>query len=165
MERNIVMHESMENGESGSPTRRAVLVGAGAAAVAVLAGCATYDSNQPPPDDGGDPGTDPGTDPSGGSDGAAKALVKTTDVPVGGGVVIERSRVVVTQPQQGTFKCFTAVCTHQGCVVAEVKGGTINCPCHGSAFKIADGSVSNGPAARALRAIDIKVDGTDITLA
>ena len=77
-------------------------------------------------------------------------------------MVIEKSRVVVTQPQKGTFKCFTAVCTHQGCVVADVKNGTINCPCHGSAFKIADGSVANGPATRALRAVDIKVAGTDI---
>jgi Rieske Fe-S protein len=143
----------------GPASRRAVLVGAGAAAVAVLAGCQTYDSNAPVVDPGGDP---PENDPSGA---VAAALVQTAQVPVGGGVVLEQQRVVVTQPQAGTFKCFTAVCTHQGCTVSEVKGGTINCPCHGSAFKVADGSVAKGPATKALRAIDITVDGADIKLA
>src|SRR6185295_10894112 len=101
-------------------------------------------------------------DPSGAT---TAALTQTSQVPVGGGIVLDQQRVVVTQPQAGTFKCFTAVCTHQGCLVSEVEGGTINCPCHGSAFKVADGSVANGPANKPLRAIDIKVDGTDITLA
>jgi nitrite reductase/ring-hydroxylating ferredoxin subunit len=35
-------------------------------------------------------------------------------------------------------------CTHQGYIVASVSGGTINCPCHGSKFSIANGSVVNG---------------------
>jgi Rieske Fe-S protein len=142
----------------GLASRRAVLVGAGAAAVAVLAGCQTYDSNAPVEEPDVGPADDPG-------DGTAAALVQTAQVPVGGGIVLDQQRVVVTQPQAGTFKCFTAVCTHQGCLVSEVKGGTINCPCHGSAFKVADGSVATGPANKALRAIDIKVEGTDIKLA
>lgn len=143
----------------GPASRRAVLVGAGAAAVAVLAGCQTYDSNAPVAA-GADP---PEEAPSGGD--TTAALAQTAQVPVGGGVVLDQQRVVVTQPQAGTFKCFTAVCTHQGCLVSEVKGGTINCSCHGSAFKVADGSVASGPASKALRAIDITVDGADIKLA
>ena len=71
----------------------------------------------------------------------------------------------MTQPETGKFRAFSAACTHQGCTVADVRNGTINCPCHGSAFKIADGSVANGPATRALRAINIAVDGTDIKVA
>jgi len=73
--------------------------------------------------------------------------------------------MVITQPKAGTIKAFTAVCTHQGCVVADVSNGTINCPCHGSRFKVADGSVANGPATRGLRQISVTVDGADIKLA
>lgn len=35
-------------------------------------------------------------------------------------------------------------CTHQGCHVAEVANGTINCPCHGSSFAVADRAVVTG---------------------
>ena len=52
---------------------------------------------------------------------------------------------MLTQPEAGTFTAFSATCTHQGCAVTEVVGGTINCPCHGSKFAIADGSVTAGP--------------------
>ncbi len=69
---------------------------------------------------------------------------------------------MVTQPEAGSFKAFTAVCTHQGCIVSTVSGGTINCPCHGSKFSIKDGSVVNGPATQPLAAIAIKVEGTSI---
>jgi len=72
---------------------------------------------------------------------------------------------VITQPQAGTFEAFTAVCTHQGCIVNSVSGGTINCPCHGSKFSIANGSALNGPAASALAPVSIKVQGTSIVQA
>jgi len=141
-------------------SRRVVLASAGAAAVAVLGGCATYgQSSGNPPDD------DPPEEPEPSDGGTPKPLAQTSDIPVGGGTVFDQRRVVVTQPQAGTFKAYTAVCTHQGCVVAEVKNGEILCPCHGSKFKIADGAVAAGPASRPLRAIDLKVTGTDITLA
>ena len=39
----------------------------------------------------------------------------------------------------------------QGCTVAAVADGTINCDCHGSAFSIKDGSVVTRPATRAAR--------------
>jgi len=124
-------------------TRRAVLAVAG---VAALGGCAKYGES------------------SGGGAPAGGPLAKTGDIPVGGGKVFEDRQVVVTQPEKGTFKCFTAVCTHAGCTVGEVKGGTINCPCHGSQFKIADGSVAHGPAEKPLAAIPLTVDGDSLKL-
>jgi Rieske Fe-S protein len=137
-----------------------MLVGTGAAAAAVLTGCAT---GSQPPGSAGPPAT--GTDPDPATDAPEETqgpLAHTDDVPVGGGIVLDQKNIVLTQPGKGTFKAFTATCTHQGCQVVEVKGGTIRCPCHGSQFKIADGSVAQGPAARALREIAINVDGTDI---
>jgi Rieske Fe-S protein len=48
--------------------------------------------------------------------------------------------------------------------VFEVVGGTINCPCHGSKFAVADGSVSAGPAPRPLPEQPVTVQGTSIVL-
>ncbi|WP_308250672.1 Rieske (2Fe-2S) protein [Nonomuraea rhizosphaerae] len=93
------------------------------------------------------------------------ALGKTSDIPVGGGTVFKDQKVVVVQPTSGEFKAFSAVCTHQGCSVASVANGTIDCPCHGSKFKIEDGSVTAGPAKDPLPEQQIKVDGDQITLA
>ena len=55
---------------------------------------------------------------------------------------------MVTQPAAGEFRAFSATCTHQGCAVGDVTDGTINCPCHGSKFAVADGAVVDGPARR-----------------
>ncbi len=91
-------------------------------------------------------------------------LASTEEIPLGGGKIFETEQVVITQPAVGEFKCFSAVCTHQGCVVAEVKAGTINCGCHGSKFAL-DGTVSNGPATSALPTRAVKVTGNQISLA
>jgi nitrite reductase/ring-hydroxylating ferredoxin subunit len=72
-------------------------------------------------------------------------LVAKADVPLGGGVILGDQNVVVTQPSKGTFEGFSATCTHQGCILASVAGGTINCGCHGSQFSITDGSNVAGP--------------------
>ncbi|MEU6482085.1 Rieske (2Fe-2S) protein [Streptomyces sp. NPDC047017] len=98
------------------------------------------------------------------SSAAGGELARTSDIPIGGGKVFKEQRVVVTQPSQGQFKAFSAVCTHQGCTVAEVADGTIDCPCHGSMFHIADGSVTHGPATSPLAARKIEVRGNSIRL-
>ena len=94
----------------------------------------------------------------------ADALTTTGKVPEGGGTVFSDEKVVVTQPTAGEFSCFTAICTHSGCVVSSVDGGTINCMCHGSKFSIADGSVVNGPATSGLSKVPISVQGGSISL-
>ena len=144
--------------------------------VVVLGGCQAY-GDTGGGDTGGNAGNDTGADTgasaeggnAGGGEGAppagAAALAKAADIPVGGGKIFKEQNVVITQPKKGTFKCFSAECTHAGCQVAEVAKGTINCPCHGSKFKVADGSVANGPASKPLPARKITVDGDSITLA
>lgn len=77
-------------------------------------------------------------------------------------MIIDSERIVITQPQSGSFKAFTAICTHEGCIVNSVSNGTINCPCHGSKFAITDGAVVHGPATRPLAPIAINVEGTSI---
>ncbi len=73
---------------------------------------------------------------------------------MGGGVILAEQKIVITQPTEGEFKAFTAVCTHQACIVAEVQE-TINCTCHQSKYSIEDGSVQGGPAPAPLEEVAI----------
>jgi Rieske Fe-S protein len=116
---------------------------------------------------GNDPGT--GTDSGGTSTGSGhtsgEQVTQTSDIAVGGGQVFADQEVVVTQPAAGEFKCFTAICSHQGCIVASVSDGTINCDCHGSKYSIENGDVEQGPATFPLAEVPITVTGDEITFA
>ena len=129
-------------------TRRTVLLATGAATLA--AGCSKYGNS--------DSGSAANT--SGGQE-----LAKTSEIPVGGGKIFKDQKVVVTQPKKDEFKAFSAICTHLGCTVSTISNGTIDCPCHGSRYRIADGSVAGGPAPKPLPAEQIKVEGNSIRLA
>jgi len=150
--------------ESPAPglSRRAVVAGAGGVAAAgLLSACgggsvATAPAPTAAPEPA--PASAAPAAPSG------TALTSTSDVPVGGGTVFADKDVVVTQPTAGDFKAFSATCTHQGCKVKSVADGNIVCPCHGSKFAIADGSVTNGPAKSPLPEKTISVDGDSISL-
>jgi Rieske Fe-S protein len=95
---------------------------------------------------------------------AGEALTQASAIEVGGGAIFADQEVVVTQPSEGEFKCFTAICTHQGCLVSSVSDGTINCDCHGSSFSIEDGEVEAGPATFPLAEVPISVSGDSISL-
>jgi len=150
--------------------RRRALSGTAAITVGVpvLAACGGSDTTA----------TDPSTTPTGtadpdsetsspsedGGSGGGEALASATDVPVGGCFVVAASKIVVTQPTEGEFRAFSAVCTHQGCVVESSADGEIPCPCHGSRFSLDDGSPLSGPATSPLSSVEIAVDGDSITL-
>jgi len=67
--------------------------------------------------------------------------------------------VIVTQPEAGHFRAFEANCTHMRCFITWVADGLIQCPCHGSQFRISDGSVVKGPATRSLDTRAVTVSG------
>lgn len=132
-------------------------------ATPLLAACGSEDPDEPgtTSGDGADNGAGDGasetpTEETGGP------LVAAADVPVGGGVILEDQKIVVTQPTEGEFLGFSAVCTHQGCVVTKVEDGTIQCPCHGSQFSVEDGSVVGGPAPSPLPGVEVAVEGDDV---
>jgi nitrite reductase/ring-hydroxylating ferredoxin subunit len=140
-------------------SRRTVIMNAGlaAAALAGLSSCTTYGSG---------PVTEPApANTSGGATGGAGSGLTATaaDIPVGSGKVFPDAQAVITQPKQGDFKAFSAICTHQNCPVANVTD-TINCECHGSKYSITDGSVVNPPATRPLDTKTINVDGDTLTV-
>ena len=135
-------------------SRRTVLgaFGGGAAAT-VVAGCGGSSQGDDAP-------------AAGGSDVATGAtLVAEGDVPVGSGVILTKDKLVVTQPTKGTFLGFSAVCTHQGCLVDKVDGDQIECPCHGSVYSTKDGSVINGPAQKPLPSVKVAVKGNQVVKA
>ncbi|MFE7796503.1 ubiquinol-cytochrome c reductase iron-sulfur subunit [Nocardia sp. NPDC057440] len=120
-------------------TRRSVLIGVGAAAAAVAAGCASGSADSGP------------------------LRVSLAEIPVGGGRIFHQQGLVVTQPTPGEVRAFSAVCPHQGCAVSKI-GDTIECPCHGSKFSIADGSVLRGPAREPLAARNVAIEATEIVV-
>lgn len=142
-------------GVSAHMSRRGVVAATGLVGLGVLAGCGGGGG-------GGGSGAQGGGGGSGGKSGGVS--VATADVPVGGGTVLADQKIVVTQPKKDEFKAFSAVCTHQGCTVNEVAGGTINCPCHGSKYSIVDGAVEGGPAPRPLPSKSATVKGGDVVV-
>jgi Rieske Fe-S protein len=137
-----------------SINRRRALAGSAALAVGapVLAACGSDGSTA----------VDSGASGGSGGSGSGETLASAADVPVGGCLVVPDAKVVVTQPTEGDFKAFTAVCTHQGCLVETSTEGDIPCPCHSSKFSLDDGSPVSGPATSALAAVGITVDGDAI---
>jgi Rieske Fe-S protein len=151
-----------------------LLLGAGALAVA---GCSTkpvaFNANE----DGSPPGqaaptpstamsSAPMTPPM--TPAAAPAtgtvLAAAGDIPVGGGKVFAAEKIVVTQPVADEYRAFSAVCTHVGCLVNQVANGTIDCPCHGSQFRITNGAVVTGPAMSPLPPKKIKIEAGKVVL-
>ena len=122
-----------------TPCRRTVLKGAAATCgVGLLSAC------------GGD-GQAAGGDPD-------APLLQLDEVPVGGATYVTAGngdKVIVTRPAEGEAVAFSAVCPHQGCVVAP-DDEQLTCPCHGSAFEL-DGSLKKGPAEKGLESYAVKV--------
>jgi Rieske Fe-S protein len=147
--------------------RRTILRGAtvGGLALPLFAACSGGGdgASSGSPSDASSPGevSSPG---DAGSASAGGASVSAAEVPVGGGIIVKDQKAVVTQPAKGDFKAFTAVCTHKGCTVAEVEGGLILCPCHGSKFSIEDGSRQAGPAEAPLASKKVTVEGDQISI-
>ncbi len=130
----------------GPVDRRTVMAGVGitAAALTLTAACSSNDSSTAVASAAPPPGAPAGQ------------LARTSDVPVGGGVIV--GDTVITQPTAGKFEGFSSTCTHAGCKVNQVVGGLIECPCHGSRFRL-DGTVAQGPAPRPLDPHPVKVQG------
>lgn len=163
--------------QHAGPARRTVLRGAATLGVlgasGALAACGGGDEGDEVTSEGNTGDTTSGDTTSGGSTSGGSTsggssgggFAKTTEIEVGSGKIYPKEKVVVTQPTMGTYKAFSAECTHQGCVVSQITSKGINCGCHGSQFSLSDGSVQRPPAEKPLAEKKITVSGTDISLA
>lgn len=137
-------------------SRRTVLGGAGVAALAVGSGFALSGCSQDSPGPSGQSG------PSGQQSAAGPVSVPSSEVTVGSGKVA--GAFIVAQPVAGEYKAYSNICPHQGCAVSLIKEGKAVCPCHGSEFKLADGSRVAGPAKTGLTAATVEQDGDSLSV-
>src|SRR4051794_38398830 len=150
------------------PTRRRVVTTTmlGAVAATALAACGgdtPAATTQPPAGETGSASAGGSASASAGN-GGGDVIAKVADVPVGGAAAArtpEGTAIILSQPSAGKVVAFDARCPHQGCTVAP-SGGRLLCPCHGSAFKTADGSLINGSATKGLTEVTVTVSGDDV---
>lgn len=149
---------------SARTSRRALggVLGLGAA-LPVLAACTVGSSSGSESDSGSGGGEDSGGGDSG-SGGDSGLSVPASEVPSGGGVILDEEELVLTQPSDGEYRAFSGICTHQGCLVSQVTPDGIQCSCHNSLFSLEDGSVLSGPADGPLAERSVTVDGEDLTV-
>ncbi|WEO75842.1 Rieske (2Fe-2S) protein [Cryobacterium sp. SO2] len=137
--------------DSPALTRRTLLVAGSAGTALALAACAPNTSSSGS-GTGGDSGTTTPTE-----------VARLSDVPVGGAVAVmfDGAQIIVSQPTAGEVVAFSAICTHQGCIVQPEKTG-LNCPCHQSLFDTATGAVLQGPATEPLPPVAVTLDGDKV---
>jgi cytochrome b6-f complex iron-sulfur subunit len=127
------------------PSRRTVLTGAGAVgAAALLAACSGGESGPPMVESSADDPvvTELSTLREQGAIGFESDSGKAIAIDLGDEVV-----------------AYSSVCTHNGCTVdRDAEQRQIACPCHGSRFDPADGTVLNGPARQPLAPVAVTVD-------
>jgi cytochrome b6-f complex iron-sulfur subunit len=70
---------------------------------------------------------------------------------------------LVARTAQDSFSALTPICTHEACTITGFDSQNYVCPCHGSRFDTS-GRVTNGPAARSLRAYQTRFAGDVLTI-
>jgi Rieske Fe-S protein len=142
--------------------RLCAALGAGFAASPLLASCGRSAEVEP---GGGEP-------LNGGPEvGEVEAIAEASGMKPGTALPFTDARsgeqAVLLRLESGEFAAYSALCTHQGCIVAyEAEEGMLECPCHGSIFDPTDGGrVEQGPAERPLPEVRVEVrDGEVVRL-
>ncbi len=155
------------------PSRRQVIAGVGASALA-LAGCATEEPTGQP--SAGQPSASgsskapetsespkPSESPETSEEPAGATLTALDDVKVGESVLVKSGsdEVLVCRISDTEAVAYSAICTHKGCTV-EPSGKELKCPCHASRFNTTDGGVLGGPAQAPLAKFDVHVKGGNV---
>jgi Rieske Fe-S protein len=124
------------------PSRRAVLGAAGAAVLLTACGGAESSTAE---------ATSAPTDP---------VIAELEELRAEGALAFQTSDGKAIAIARGDeVVAYSAICTHDGCTVGwDAEDEVIACPCHGSRFDAADGSVVRGPARSALAAVQVEVD-------
>ena len=159
--------------------RQLVLGGAGAVGLAVFTGAlagvtaavgralhvAPAAARRPLPG-GPAPGTTPQTQQTHGSRASrlpGTPIVDASRLPVGNAMHFtdqQGAPAWLIHESDGSFRAFSAVCTHAGCTV-DISGGEFVCPCHGGSYSVTSGAVLGGPPPSPLPELQVRVvDGS-----
>ncbi len=104
------------------------------------------------------------TEASSSAAGGKVAVASPAQIPPGAGkVVAVGSKPAIVVNVDGTYKAYSAICTHLGCIVAyDPNARAIVCPCHDGHFSPANGSVISGPPPAPLPSLTVTVEGDKI---
>ncbi len=94
------------------------------------------------------------------TNGAATLTVDGTALSSAGGAAIVTSglgTLLVVRTDATSVSAYTATCTHQQCTINGFTESVFQCPCHGSRFSPANGSVLRGPATQPLRRFNASI--------
>lgn len=65
----------------------------------------------------------------------------------------------------GQYYAISDICSHEECNLSdggEIRGESIVCPCHDSAFNVKTGAVDSLPATNPIETYQVRVEGTNI---
>ena len=95
-------------------------------------------------------------------------VAKVSDVPEGEMIkVMVGTEPVALYKLDGKIYATTNICTHEECELDEnhlMHGDVVECTCHGSQFKVSDGSVVLPPATEPLKTYQVSVEGEDVLI-
>jgi len=104
--------------------------------------------------------------PSSGAPSGGVKIASASAISVGSSfqfVDKQGSPAFLLQPAKGKYLAYSAVCTHQGCIVGFDSGSnSFQCPCHGATYNGQTGQVMAGPAPSPLTKIHVVESGGNI---
>jgi Rieske Fe-S protein len=96
-----------------------------------------------------------------------RVIAQAGEIPVGGSKIFtyptDVEPCILLRPAAEDYVAYSRLCTHASCpVFYQAEENRLNCPCHGGAFSVADGSVLAGPPPHPLPKIVIERRGSDL---
>lgn len=142
--------------------RRGFLTAAGASTLSALLLAACGGDSDAPTAPVGNGNLPPGVERTGNTLRVNLAVATALQAP-NGFLIVTQPPTIIVNAGGGSYKAFTAVCTHAGCLVGSFANGRITCPCHGSQYDL-NGQVVAGPAPAALATYPVAFDAGSNTL-
>jgi len=94
-------------------------------------------------------------------------LASVNDVKPNGmmGVTINDQKILLANVN-GNYYALSNVCMHRGCQLSkgELKGETVECPCHGSTYDLKTGNFTKGPTKKPEPTYEVKVENNDVMI-